>query len=75
MRVGATILSEHMDILRDVYTRVSVSPKYSLPLFDSDFRYPAKKQFEAALQHYKNDGTRYDFYQKRCWAPGCKMMR
>jgi hypothetical protein len=57
MRVGATIKPEHMELLRSVYGQIRVSPKYSLPLFDSGFRGPIKKQFEQALKHYKSDGT------------------
>jgi hypothetical protein len=54
MRVGATIETEHMNLLRSMYTTIPVSAKYSLPLFDSNFRGPAKEQFEIALAHYNN---------------------
>lgn len=71
MRVGATIEPEHMDLLRSAYTKIPVSPKYSLPLGDTSFRGPAKAQFEIALAHYRNDGTPYDFYAVRCKGMGC----
>jgi hypothetical protein len=67
MRVGATIETEHMNLLRSMYTTIPVSAKYSLPLFDSNFRGPAKEQFEIALAHYNN--TPYNFYAIRC--KGC----
>jgi hypothetical protein len=67
MRVGATIETEHMNLLRSMYTTIPVSAKYSLPLFDSNFRGPAKEQFEIALAHYNN--TPYNFHAIRC--KGC----
>jgi len=71
MRVGATIDSEYMDLLRANYTKIRVSAKYALPLFDSGFRGPMKRQFEIVLVHYKNDGTPYSFYAPRCELAGC----
>ncbi|RDW75245.1 hypothetical protein BP6252_06387 [Coleophoma cylindrospora] len=71
MRVGATISSKYMDLLRTSYTQIHVSPKYSLPLADSNFRAPGKVQFETALRLYKNDGTPYSFDVARCAAVGC----
>jgi hypothetical protein len=73
MRVGATIEPEHMTLLRGVYTKIPVSPKYSMVLCDSGFRGPGKKQFEIALAHYKNDGTPYDFNADRCERSGCDL--
>jgi len=70
MRVGATIAPEHMD-LRSLNTKIPVSPKHTLSLFDSSFRGPARRQFEIALAHYKNDGTPYNIYAERCQGPGC----
>jgi hypothetical protein len=71
MRVGATIDSEYMDLLRANYTKIPVFARYSLPLFDSGFRGPLKRQFEIAVVHYKNDGTPYSFYAPRCELTGC----
>jgi hypothetical protein len=71
MRVGATISPKYMEVLQSIYTKIPVSPKYSLPICDSGFRGPMKKQFEVALAHYKNDGTPYDFYAERCGKKGC----
>lgn len=71
MRVGATIKAEHMALLQQAYHRIPVSPKFSLALFDSNFREPARAQFEAALKRYKNDGTPYDFDAVRCEGPAC----
>jgi hypothetical protein len=68
MRVGATIETEHMSLLRSMYTTIPVSAKYSLLLFDSDFRGPAKEQFEIALAHYNN--TPYNFYAICCKGRG-----
>ena len=51
MRVGATIEPKNTALLRDIYTKTPVSPKYSMPLFDTDFRGPMKRQFEIALDH------------------------
>jgi hypothetical protein len=72
MRVGATIEPQHMELVRNLYTKIPVSPKYSLPLFDSHFRALAKRQCEIALAHYKNDGTPYNFYAARCELAGCE---
>lgn len=69
MRVGDTLLLEHLSLLRNVYLRIPVTRKYPFhkPLvLDTGFRNPAKKQFEHALLHYKNDGTPYDFNALRC---------
>jgi hypothetical protein len=71
MRVGATIEPEHMELLQQSYTKIPVSPKFSLPLVDSGFRGPIKRQFEIALTRYKNDGTPYNFYAARCALAGC----
>jgi hypothetical protein len=64
MRVGATIETEQMNLLRSIYTTIRVSPKYSLPFSDSNFRGLAKEQFEVALAHYNN--APYNFYAIRC---------
>ncbi|MAD87401.1 MAG: hypothetical protein CL912_30955 [Deltaproteobacteria bacterium] len=66
MRLGATIEPVHMDLLRDSYTKIDVSPKYSFVLADSGFRAPMKEQFEISLAKYKNDGTPYNFDAIRC---------
>ncbi|KAG0646339.1 hypothetical protein D0Z07_8420 [Hyphodiscus hymeniophilus] len=71
MRVGATIQPECMEILHELYKTIPVSPKYSLPLFDSGFRGPMERQFEIALTHYKNDGTPHNFFAPRCALLGC----
>src|SRR6266536_1485062 len=71
MRVGATIAPQHMDVLRSSYTKIHVSPKYSLPIADSGFRAPAKRQFEIALAKYKNDGTPFNFNATRCQTMAC----
>jgi hypothetical protein len=71
MRVGATISPEHIDLLCSFYTKIPVSPKYPLPLFDYSFRGQARRQFEIALARCKNDGTPYNFYAERCRGPGC----
>jgi len=71
MRVGATIEPKYMDMLRAAYLKIDVAPKYSSPLSDTGFRGPMKEQFEIALNHYKNDGTPYDFFAPRCKGPGC----
>ncbi|KAH7310022.1 hypothetical protein BKA65DRAFT_485239 [Rhexocercosporidium sp. MPI-PUGE-AT-0058] len=71
MRVGATIEPAHMELLREAYPKIHVSPKYSFPLSDSGFRAPMKEQFEIALAHYKNDGTPYNFNAIRCESKEC----
>ncbi|CZR60197.1 uncharacterized protein PAC_10093 [Phialocephala subalpina] len=71
MRVGATIEPAFMELLHGNVGNIPVAPKYSLPLFDTGFRGPMKDQFEAALKHYKNDGTPYDFYAPRCKGKDC----
>lgn len=71
MRVGATISPKHMAVLRSSYIKIRVSPKYSLPIFDSGFRGPMKEQFEIARAHYKNDGTPYNFDDWRCGFKEC----
>ncbi|KAK0101129.1 hypothetical protein ONS95_012890 [Cadophora gregata] len=71
MRVGATIEPVHMELLRDSYPKIHVSPKYSFPLADSGFRAPMKEQFEIALAKYKNDGTPYNFDAIRCEHKPC----
>ncbi|KAH9217530.1 hypothetical protein DL95DRAFT_459138 [Leptodontidium sp. 2 PMI_412] len=71
MRVGATIEPVHMDLLREAYPKIHVSPKYSWVLSDSGFRAPMKEQFEIALAHYKNDGTPYNFNAVRCENKKC----
>ena len=71
MRVGATIEPEYIELLKQLYTKIPVSPKFSLPLGDSGFRGLMKRQFEIALAHYKNDGTPYNFYTTRCSLAGC----
>jgi len=62
-----------MTLLRDSYKKIPVSPKYSLPFTDTNFREPARDQFEQALHHYKNDGTPYDFEDNRCHNLSCGM--
>jgi hypothetical protein len=71
MRAGATIEPKYMEMLRTAYKKIKVAPKYSWPLSDTGFRGPMKEQFEIALEHYKNDGTPYDFFAPRCKGPGC----
>lgn len=71
MRVGASISPNWMEVLDTMYKKVRVSPKYFMPMMDSGFRAPAKKQFEIALDHYKNDGTPYNFDADRCAGAGC----
>ncbi|KAL2067707.1 hypothetical protein VTL71DRAFT_15803 [Oculimacula yallundae] len=71
MRLGATIEPAHMELLRNSYTKIHVSPKYSLPIGDSGFRAPMKEQFEIALARYKNDGTPFDFDAIRCESKEC----
>ncbi|KAG4440583.1 hypothetical protein IFR05_003950 [Cadophora sp. M221] len=75
MRVGATIQPIHMDLLRDAYTKIDVSPKYSWVLSDSGFRAPMKEQFEIALARYKNDGTPHNFDAVRCENKECAKER
>ncbi len=43
MRVGAYISPEHMTLLRNRYPTIKVSPKYSSPLCDFNFRASMKK--------------------------------
>jgi hypothetical protein len=71
MRVGATIEQKYIDMFQTIYKKIPVAPKYSLPIFDTGFRGPMKDQFEIALNHYKNDGTPFNFYAERCKGPGC----
>ncbi|PVH75724.1 hypothetical protein DL98DRAFT_536294 [Cadophora sp. DSE1049] len=71
MRLGATIEPVHMDLLRNAYTKINVSPKYAFVLADSGFRAPMKEQFEIALAKYKNDGTPYNFDAIRCEYKPC----
>ena len=71
MRVGATIEPTYLDLLRNAYTKIHVSPKYSLSIADSGFRAPMKEQFEIALAKYKNDGSPYDFDAVRCQNKPC----
>lgn len=71
MRVGATIEPKYIDLLRSIYTKIPVSPKYAMPLGDSGFRRPMRDQFEIALAHYKNEGTPYNFDASRCENKPC----
>ncbi|KAH7378064.1 hypothetical protein BKA64DRAFT_648784 [Cadophora sp. MPI-SDFR-AT-0126] len=71
MRLGATIEPVHMELLRNAYTKIDVSPKFTWVLADSGFRAPMKEQFEIALAKYKNDGTPYDFDAVRCENKPC----
>ncbi|CZT50119.1 uncharacterized protein RSE6_11051 [Rhynchosporium secalis] len=61
----------HMELLRNSYPKIHVSPKYSLPLSDHGFRAPMKKQFKIALAHYKNNGTPFDFDATRYESMEC----
>jgi len=71
MRVGANISAQQMEILRDSYQKCRVSPKYTLAIFDSNFRRPAYVQFETAVECYPNDGKPWDFDVAHCKGPSC----
>jgi len=71
MRLGATISTQQMNVLRDEYQKCPVSPKYTWVLGDSNFRRPAFVQFEIAVQCYPNNGTPWDFDIAHCKGPSC----
>jgi hypothetical protein len=69
MRVGATFSEDDMKLLRKIYEGEFVDDgEYGAYV---DFGGPMKEQFKIAVDHYKNDGTPYDFHAPRYNAPGC----
>jgi hypothetical protein len=70
MQVGATIKDEELQRLQQLVPAVKSSEHFVNPLMGDDgFRGPGKRQFLAALDHYKS-GTPRSFVEPSCHACG-----
>jgi hypothetical protein len=69
MSTGAKIKDNDIQYLRQLAPEVKSNENFALPLFDSGFRSPGKRQFLAALDNYK-PGTVRNFHEPSCHACG-----